>query len=124
MQNLEIVAIVKAYVEQKKEKRDIALPARVAWARHLNIDRLIKAKSVIDSAIGEVEQRYMDDAHSYADGDLRQIKPEYAPELVKARMSILVQDTPVEIQTVSVSEIASLTLTDADMETLGFMLTE
>lgn len=120
MKNLDILAIVSAYTDKKS---DIKLPAAVAWKRRLNLDKLFKAKAIIDEALKDVGQRFSDDEHSEAteDGN-RKVKPEYMQEFVTAQGEILTQDTPVDIQKVSIDAIGNVELSDSDMDTLAFMI--
>ena len=123
MKNLEIVAIVNAFMAQKQKGEGIKLPAAIAWKRRLNLDKLFKAKGVIDEALKEVGQRFSDDEHSEAteDGN-RKIKPAFMQEFVTAQGEILTQDTPVDIQKVPIDAIGDVELSDADMDTLAFMI--
>ena len=123
MKNLDILAITNAYTAQKEKGNGLRLPAAVAWKRRLNLDKLFRAKALIDEALNEVGQRFVDDEHSEAaeDGN-RKIKPEYMQEFVTAQGEILTQDTPVDIQKVSIDAIGDVELTDADMDTLAFMI--
>ena len=123
MKNLDILAIVSAYTAKKEKGDGIKLPAAVAWKRRLNFDKLFKAKGIIDEALREVGQRFSDDEHSEATEDGgRKVKPEYMQEFVTAQGEILTQDTPVDIQKVSIDAIGDVELTDADMDTLAFMI--
>ena len=125
MKNIDILAIANAYTVQKEKGDGLRLPASVAWKRRLNFDKLFKAKVLIDEALKEVGQRYSDDEHSEAaeDGN-RKVKPEYMQEFVTAQGEILTQDTPVDIQKVPIDAIGDVDLTDADMDTLAFMIEE
>lgn len=123
MKNLDILAITSAYTAQKENGEGLWLPAAVAWKRRLNLDRLFRAKALIDEALKEVGQRYSDDEHSEAteDGN-RKIKHEFMQEFVTAQGEILTQETPVDIQKVPIDAIGDVELSDADMDTLAFMI--
>ena len=121
MKNYEITAIVAAYQKGTTMK----LPAAVAWKRRVNIDKIIKAKAIIDEALNEVRAPYLDDDHStpMEDGG-RQVKPEYVQEFVRAQSEILEQDTDVDIKKVPIDALGDIELTDADMDTIAFMIEE
>ena len=128
MKNIDICAIVNAYMARKEavaknEAEDFKLPIGVAWKRRLNIEKLIAAKTIIEKATQESMQAYMDDEHSVeAENGGREIKPEYVPEVVKIQTDLLEQETDVEIQKIDISEIGDISLSDADMDTLAFMI--
>lgn len=123
MKNLEILSIVNTYSAQKEKGEGIKLPAAVAWKRRLNLDKLFKAKGIIDEALKEVGQKYADDEHSTeAEDGNRKVRAEYMQEFVTAQGEILTQETPVDIQKVPIDAIGDVELSDADMDTLAFMI--
>ena len=122
MKNIEIVTIVNAYTEQKADGRGMKLPAKTAWTRRVNMDRLFRAKGIIDEALKEISDRYADDEHSTETDGKRVVKPEYIPQYAKEQSEILLQDTDVDIRKVTVEDLGDIELTDADMDTLAFML--
>ncbi len=119
MKNLDIVGIVSAYTNKKL---DVKLPVAVAWKRRLNIDKLFKAKTLIDEALKEVSDKYSDDEHSTADEQGRRVKPEFLQQFVAEQAEILSQETDVDIKKVSIDELGDVCLSDADMDTLAFMI--
>ncbi len=123
MKNLDILAITNAYTVQKEKGEGLRLPAAVAWKRRLNLDKLFRAKALIDEALKEVAQRYSDDEHSEAteDGN-RRIKSDFMKDFALAQGEILTQDTPVDIQKVPIDTIGDVELSDSDMDTLAFMI--
>jgi len=124
MRNLEIAAIVNAYLGQKG-KEGYKLPAAIAWKRRVNMDKLIKAKELIDEALRDIGKNYMDDEHSVkAENGDRQVKPEFRQEFFKAQAEILEQDTEVDIRKVTIADLGDIELSDADMDTLAFMIEE
>ena len=123
MQNLEIMAIVNAYTAQKG-KDGVRLPAAVAWKRRVNIDKLFAAKKLIDDAIREINERYADDEHSVKDGDARKVKPEYMTEFMTEQNEIMVQETEVDVRKVKLGDLGDVELTDAEMDTIAFMIEE
>ena len=119
MKNIEIVSIVTAY----QRGTSLKLPAAVAWKRRVNMDKLFRAKKLIDEALQEARQPYLDDEHSTeVEGGNRQVKPEYIAEFVKAQNEILMQDTDVDIKKVRIEDIRDIEISDADMDTIAFML--
>ena len=126
MKNLEIVAIVNVYTAQKEKGEGIKLPAKVAWKRRVNMDKLFHAKGIIDEALKEIGQKYADDEHSTEaeKGNGRKVKPEYMEEFVLAQGEILTQDTEVDVQKVKIEDLGDVELSDADMDTIAFMLEE
>ncbi len=135
IKNTEIAAIITSYTQQKaaaqkaraegKEAHELKLPASVAWKRRCNLDKLFKAKAVIDEALREIQQKYSDDEHSTkSEGDSRQVKAKYILDFVKEQEEILAQDTEVKIRTIAPEELDGMELTDADMDTLAFMISE
>lgn len=129
MKNIEIMAIVNAYTAQKEtgDGRGLTLPAAVAWKRRVNMDKLFAAKKLIDDALQEIQQKYGDDEHSEENTDkdgnaVRTIKKEFVAEFFKAQTDILEQDTDVDVKKVKVEDLKDLTLSDADMDTIAFML--
>ena len=123
MRNLDILAIASAYT---KKKSDIKLPAPIAWKRRLNMDRIFRAKEIIDGALNEIRQKYADDDHSIPaeDGNGRQVKPEYIQEYATAQAEVLSQETPVDIEKIKIEDLGEIALTDTDMDTLAFMIKE
>lgn len=126
MKNLDILAITNAYTAQKEKGDGLRLPAAVAWKRRLNLDKLIQAKRLIDEALNEIGQKYADDDHSdpAEDGKGRKVKPEYVQEYATAQGEVLSQETPVDIQKIRIEDLGDIALTDADMDTLAFMIEE
>lgn len=122
MKNIDIIAIVNAY---QKGTGDMALPASVSWTRRLNMVKLINAKKIIDEAMQEIQMRYADDDHSEAAEDgKRQVKQEYIAEFIKAQDDILSQDTDIDVKKISIETLGDIALTDAQMDTLAFMIEE
>lgn len=121
MKNSEIIKITNAY--QKTDKK-LKLPISVAWKRRLNLQKLMDARMLIDSAIREINLEYMDDEHSIETGiDLREIKPEYLNEYGKKIYEIQDQDTPINIQTInSIEELGDVSISDDEMDTILFMV--
>lgn len=121
MKNYEITAIVAAYQKGTSMK----LPASVAWKRRVNMDKIIRAKAIIDEALNEVRAPYLDDDHStpMEDGG-RQVKPAYVPAFVKAQTEILEQETDVDIKKVSIDALGDIEISDSDMDTIAFMIEE
>ena len=121
MKNIDIVTIVNAY---QKSTGDLALPASIMWKRRLNLVKLSQAKQIIDEALREIDNRYMDDEHSLLTekGDGRMVKPEYLAEFIRAKDEILSQDTDVDVKKILIDDLGNITLTDAQMDTLAFMI--
>lgn len=129
MKNTEIVAITDAYAAQKGKTDQVKLPVAVAWKRRLNMEKLTEARRIIDEAVNEIQSRFADDFHSTektgpAGEKLRQVKPEYMAEFVKAQMDIMNQDTDVTISKVPIEALGDIALTDRDMDALAFMIQE
>ena len=145
MQNLEIIGIVNAYTAQKEQAakdrkeglyaHELGLPAAVAWKRRVNMDKLFRAKGLIDEALREINDKYIDDDHSeeidivYTDDSgmkktrkERRVKEEFIAEFTKARGDILLQDTELDVRKVKIEDLGDVELTDEDMDTLAFML--
>ena len=123
MQNLEIVSIVNAYTAQREAKSELKLPAAIAWKRRVNMDKLIRAKGLIDDAMKELGERYSDDEHSEeGENGTRKVKPEFLAEYLKEQADILSQDTDVDIRKAKVEELGDIEISDADMDTLAFMI--
>ena len=123
MKNLEIVGIVNAYTANKG-KDSVRLPAAVAWKRRVNLYELFNAKAIIDEALREINERYADDEHSIEEDGTRKVKAEYLADFVKEQGEILAQDTEVDVRKVKIDELGNVELTDADMDTLAFMIAE
>lgn len=123
MKNIEIVGIVNAFAANKDSS--MKLPASVAWKRRLNMKTLTEAKAVIDEALQEIGKRYADDEHSVeGENGQRNVKPEYMADYAKETGEILVQETDVTIRKIKIEDIGDITLSDADMDTLAFMIEE
>lgn len=121
MINLEIVSIVTAY----QRGTSLKLPAAVAWKRRVNMDKLFRAKKLIDEALQEARQPYLDDEHSTeVDGGNRQVKPEYIDEFVRSQNEVLSQETDIDIKKVKIEDIGDIEISDADMDTIAFMIEE
>lgn len=121
MKNSEIIKITNAY--QRTDKK-LKLPVSVAWKRRLNLQKLMDARMLIDSAIREINIEYMDDEHSVETGiDLREIRPEYLNEYGKKIYEIQDQDTPIDIQMIkSIEELGDVSISDDEMDTILFMV--
>ena len=117
--NAEIVAITNTY----KKGTSFKLPAATAWKRRLNMNNLMKAREVIDSAIQDEMKIYFDEEHSdeTEDGN-RIIKKEFRKEAMEKQSEILSQTTDVEIKKVKITDLGDEALSDEDMDTLIFMI--
>ena len=122
MKNIDIVNIVNVFLHGTGE---LSLPASVAWKRRLNMKKLIEAKAIIDEALREIDVKYADEEHSEKmdDGSYK-VKPEYFEEFVNAKDEILLQDTDIDVKKVSIDDLGDINLTDAQMDTLAFMIAE
>ena len=121
MKNVDIVSIVAAYQKGTSFK----LPVAVSWKRRLNMDKLFKAKAVIDEALKDAVSPYLDDEHSTASEDGgRLVKPEYLSEFYSAQEEILAQETDIDLNKVKLEDLGEIELTDSDMDTLAFMIEE
>ena len=118
MKNVDILAITEAY----RKGTALKLPASVAWKRRLNMDKLFRAAALINEALQEAREPYLDDTHSTAAEGGRQILPEFVQEFTKAQSEVLAQETDIEVKKVSVDSLGDIELTDNDMDTLAFML--
>lgn len=117
--NLEIMSITNAY----KKGASFKLPAAIAWKRRVNMDKLFKARALIEEALREVQEPFLTDEKSTAlkDGG-RRILPEFIAEYSKAQSEILAQKTDVDIKTIPIEDIGDVELSDADMDTIAFMI--
>ena len=122
MKNIEILTIVNAYLTQKEKSEGLKLPAAAAWKRRLNMDKLFHAKEIIDEAMREIWKKYADDEHADKDGNGWKVKQEYIEALAKEQAEILEQETDIDIRMIKIEDLGDITLTDADMDTLAFML--
>lgn len=122
MKNIDILTIVNAY---QNTDGTLTLPAKVAWTRRVNIRKLIDAKSIIDEALQDIQKQYADDEHSEATEDgQRKVKPQYIAAYAQAQADVLTQETDVDIKTISIEELGDITLTDRQMDTIAFMISE
>lgn len=124
MTNFEIIAIVNAYEDRKAKGTTLTLPAAIAWTRRLNLDKLYRAKSIIDEAMREIMTQYSDDTHSTEENGQRKVRPEYIAEFAKEQAEILSQETDVAIKKIHIEDLGEINLSDSDMDTLAFMLEE
>lgn len=132
MKNEEIYTIARAYMKVRGEEKDakvIKLPAKVAWARRVNMDKIMSAAKLIEEAITEIRDRYISDEKSEAfkaeDGsEGRKIKPEFMEEFRKENEDLLNQDTDISIKKVKIEDLGDVELSDDDMDTLMFMIEE
>lgn len=121
MTNLEILSIVTAY----QNGTSLKLPAAVAWKRRVNLDKLFRAKKLIDEALQEAREPFLDDLHSTeAENGTRQILPKYIDAFVESQNEILTQDTDIDIKKVKIEDIGDIEISDSDMDTLAFMIEE
>ena len=119
MKNIDIMSIVTAY----QKGTSLKLPAAVAWKRRVNMDKLFRAKKLIDEALQEARTPYLDDVHSSpTDNGGRQVKAEFLPEFFSAQNEILSQDTDIDVKKVDIEELGDIELTDSDMDTIAFMI--
>ena len=117
--NLEIMAITNEY----KKGTSFKLPAAIAWKRRVNMDKMFKARALIEEALTEVRMPYLsDDKSTPTEDGGRQILPEFVAEYSKAQNDILSQKTDVDIKTISIDDLGDVELSDADMDTLAFMI--
>ena len=140
MKNIDILEIVNSYSAARQTANEtmkdgakafcgVKLPANVAWARRVNIDKLFAAKKLIDEALSENQRRYGTDVYSTeskndAGETVRTIKPEYFQDFLKEQAEILEQETDIAIKKVKIEDLGNVELTDADMDTLLFMIEE
>ena len=101
------------------------LPAKVAWIRRVNMEKLFQAHKIISDALAEAREPFLDEAHSTATEEGgRQIHPEYTADFMKAQDDILSQETDVDIKKVRIEDLGDITISDSEMDTLAFMLEE
>ena len=138
MKNYEIVNLVRTYVAVRNAKtEEVKLPAAVAWKKRLNFDKLSHANELIAEAQKEINERYSDDEHSmevevaYKDEDgmtkkrtERRVRDEFVTEFEKELKTLFDQETDVDIKKVKIDDLKGVDLTDADMDTLWFMIEE
>lgn len=138
MKNYEIVNLVRTYVAVRNAKtEEVKLPAAVAWKKRLNFDKLSHANELIVEAQKEINERYSDDEHSlevevtYKDEDgmtkkktERRVRDEFVTEFEKELKTLFDQETDVDIKKVKIDDLNGVDLTDADMDTLWFMIEE
>lgn len=121
MKNYDIINISNAY---QNTDGKLKLPVSVAWKRRLNFKKIMEARRVIDETIREIGQEFLDDEHSFpAEGDRREIKPEYRDEYVKRVREIEEQDTPIDILKIdSIDELGDIDISDVELDTIVFMV--
>ena len=119
MKNIDILTIVTAF---QKTDGTLTLPAKVAWTRRVNYKKLSDAKAIIDEAMQELQEKYIHEERIDKNGEQMTVKPEFMPDFVREQSEILMQETDVEIKKVSIEELGDITLTDAQMDTLAFMI--
>ncbi len=127
MKNYEIVAIANAFAKLKNsDEVGPILPAAIAWKRRLNLNKILEANRIIDEALDDVSAKFSDDDHSTFDEEKGQrlVKPEFLEEYAKLRTEILDQDTDIEVKKIKIEEIGDILLSEADMDTLAFMIEE
>ena len=124
MKNLDIVGVANAYTMQRQSGNTIKLPAAVAWKRRVNMDKIVHANQLIQEALQEIKTRYSDDEHSEAiEGKSgRKVKDNYLPEFFREQTEILQQETDIDIVKVNINDLGDIELSDADMDTLAFMI--
>ena len=135
MKNIEIYAIGNAYKrlgemadkarQNGNDSYEVKLPAKVAWTRRLNLDKIFKAGAIIEEALNDISKKYSDDEHSAEDSEGRRyIKEEYVKEYAKERAEVLDQETDVDIKKVKITDLGDVMLSDEYMDTIMFMLDE
>lgn len=139
MYNYEIEGIVRNFLEEKnkvlkaqennEEIQSLKLPIAVAWKRRLNLNKLAKAKEVIDEAIQECQKKYATDERSEVVQDekgqeIRRIKNEFLNEYINEYNEIMNQETDIDIKKVKVEDLGDLILTDEQLDSLAFMIDE
>jgi hypothetical protein len=89
------------------------------------MDKLFKANTLVDEALEDARKPFLDDEHSKAveDGG-RQVLPQYIKEFLKAQSEVLEQETDVDIKKVRIEDIGDIEISDADMDTIAFMIEE
>ena len=127
MKNRELVLIVNAYNVLHQISEGIKLPAKIAWTRRVNMDKLFHAKGIIDGAIKEIRDKYFDEDHSEEfeteDGKKdRRVKKEYEKDFRAEQEEIMDQETDLEIRKVKLEELGDVNLSDLEMDTIAFML--
>lgn len=120
MKNYEIYNIVESY---NKTNGELKLPASVSWKRRLNMKKLIDAYEVIKEAITDINKEYANDEHAVRieNGNWK-VNKEYHEELNKRQLELMEQDTPIDIQKVSIDDLGDTTISDLEMDTLDFMI--
>lgn len=139
MYNYEIETIIRNFLAEKnrilkaqennEQIQSLKLPIAVAWKRRLNLNKLAKAKEVIDEAIQECQKKYATDEYSQAikdenGQDIRRIKNQYILEYQKDYNDIMNQETDVDIKKVKIEDLGDLILTDEELDSLAFMIEE
>lgn len=105
MKNVDILTITASYAMLKRENQKdgsqgMILPVSVSWKRRLNMKDLFSARETIEEAIRDAgEDKLLID-------------------------EIVNQDTDVKIRKIKMEEIADVKVTDAEMDTLMFMIEE
>ncbi len=121
MKNIDILSIVTAY---QKADGTLTLPARVAWTRRVNMKKLAEAKTIIDEAMQELQEKYIHEERIDKNGEQMTVKPEFMPDFVREQSEILTQETDVDIKKISIEDLGDIAVTDAQMDTLAFMIEE
>ena len=139
MKNYEIVDLVRTYIAYRNDKSvpEVKLPAAVAWKKRLNFDKLSHANDLIIEAQKEISEKYLDDAHSeevevsYKDEDGmvkkrkdRRVLPEFREEFETELKNLFDQETDVDIKKVKIDTLEGVELSDAEMDSLWFMIEE
>lgn len=137
MFNSDIIGIVASYrallMKEAKMEKAPELPVAVSWARRLNMKELGKAAETINEALRDLDDQYntdersMDKEVALEDGKkttVRIVKDEFMEEYSKKRLEILSQKTDVKIKMISIEALKDVALTEAQMDTLEFMIEE
>ena len=121
MKNIDILTIVTAF---QKTDGTLTLPAKIAWTRRVNYKKLMEAKTIIDEAMQEIQSKYADDEHSSEKDGQRLVKPQYMAEFSKEQADILLQETDVDIKMIPIEDLGDIALSDKQMDTIAFMISE
>ena len=121
----EAKSIIDAYAKIRQEEKEISLPVKVSWIRRQNLQKLMNVFSLYNEALTEIQLRYADDEHSVLNEDgTRQVKDQYINQYQKECIELYQQDADVDIKKVKLEDLGDLTLTESQMDTLGFMIEE
>lgn len=121
MKNSEITAITNAIPLAPETK----LPIAAAWSRRLNLKKLQEARQTIDEAVRDLNKDFIDSGKVIDEGEGQyKIMDQHMPEYTARMKELMDLEQEIEIRKVKIEDLGDISVSEAEMDALMFMLEE